>query len=88
MSLPEFAPHEAYAVPVPTAPLPIVIVGAGGIVRDAHLPAYRKAGFPVVALVDRIPEKAEALAADFDVPLVLGSVKEAAAAPTPSTTSR
>ena len=35
------------AWPVPSAPRPIVIVGAGGIVSDAHMPAYRKAGFAV-----------------------------------------
>jgi predicted dehydrogenase len=29
---------------------PIAIVGAGGIVNDAHLPAYRKAGFDVVGI--------------------------------------
>ena len=28
-------------------PLPIVMIGAGGIVRNAHLPAYRKGGLPV-----------------------------------------
>ena len=33
--------------PLPRAPRPIVIVGAGGIVNDAHLPAYRLAGLPV-----------------------------------------
>jgi predicted dehydrogenase len=32
-----------------------VIIGAGGIVRNAHLPAYRKAGFPVAAIVDSDP---------------------------------
>ena len=26
---------------------PIVCIGGGGIMRDAHLPAYRKSGFPV-----------------------------------------
>lgn len=36
----------------PSDPRPIVIVGAGGIVRDAHLPAYRKAGFAVAGLCD------------------------------------
>ncbi len=30
--------------PAPGSPKPIVIIGAGGIVRDAHLPAYRQAG--------------------------------------------
>ncbi|MFG6448637.1 Gfo/Idh/MocA family protein [Roseateles sp. BYS180W] len=38
--------------PLPSAPRPIVIVGTGGIVNDAHMPAYRKAGFKVVGLVD------------------------------------
>ena len=27
---------------MPTKLLPIVIIGAGGIVSDAHLPAYKK----------------------------------------------
>ena len=34
--------------PLPANPRPIVIFGAGSIVGDAHFPAYRKAGFPVV----------------------------------------
>ncbi|MGN6103204.1 MAG: gfo/Idh/MocA family oxidoreductase, partial [Devosia sp.] len=36
--------------PRPSTPRPIVIVGAGGIVGDAHLPAYRLAGFRVAGL--------------------------------------
>ena len=28
----------------PANPKPIVIVGAGGIIRDAHMPAYKMAG--------------------------------------------
>jgi len=49
------------------APLPIVIVGAGGIVRDAHLPAYKKAGLPVAALIDRDGARARAMAVEFGV---------------------
>ena len=30
---------------MPSKLTPIVIVGAGGIVNDAHLPAYKKVGF-------------------------------------------
>jgi predicted dehydrogenase len=45
--------------------LPIFIVGAGGIVRDAHLPAYRKAGFTVVGICDLDRGKAEALQSSF-----------------------
>ena len=42
-------------------PLPIVLVGAGGIMRNAHLPAYRKGGLPVVAIVDRESARAQEL---------------------------
>ena len=38
--------------PLPSFPKPIVIVGAGGIVNDAHMPAYRKAKFEVLCLYD------------------------------------
>jgi predicted dehydrogenase len=66
-------------------PLPIVVIGAGGIVRDAHLPAYQKAGFPVAALVDTDAEKAEEVARKFSVPLSTSSLQHAIAkAPTNS----
>ena len=48
-------------------PLPIVLVGAGGIVRNAHLPAYRKGGLPVVAIVDRDPHRAQELASEWGI---------------------
>ncbi len=35
--------------------------------RNAHLPAYAKAGFPVVAVSDPAPETAARLAADFNI---------------------
>ena len=38
--------------PRPRVVRPVVLIGAGGIAHDAHLPAYAKAGFPVVAVVD------------------------------------
>ena len=52
--------------PRPGAPRPIVIVGAGGIVNDAHLPAYRLAGFPVAGVFDLDRDKARALAGRWD----------------------
>lgn len=61
---------------MPTRPHPIVILGAGGIVRDAHLPAYRKAGFTVAGLYDRDLARAEALAGEWGVP-VFASLEEA-----------
>jgi predicted dehydrogenase len=63
--------------PKPVVALPIIVIGAGGIVHDAHLPAYRKAGFPVAALVDVNREKAEALAKEFAIPFCGTSIAEA-----------
>lgn len=48
--------------PKPEQSRPIVIFGAGSIVSDAHLPAYRKAGFDVQGIFDPDHEKARALA--------------------------
>jgi predicted dehydrogenase len=45
----------------------IGIVGAGGIVHYAHLPAYRAAGFRVVGLTDLDATKAAAVAAQAGV---------------------
>lgn len=64
--------------PAPSAPKPIVIVGAGGIVRDAHLPAYRKADLPVAGAVDLDPARAAALAKDFALPATWPSLAEVA----------
>jgi len=63
--------------PRPSVPRPIISVGSGGIVQDAHLPAYRKAGFPVAALVDVNLDKAQALATKFGVPAAVRTVEEA-----------
>lgn len=45
--------------------MPIAIIGCGGIVRDAHLPAYRMAGFEVAGVYDVDPIRAESLASRF-----------------------
>ena len=63
--------------PLPENPAPIVIVGAGGIVKDAHLPAYRKAGFKVIGIYDRDIAKAEALARTFEIGHVCRFLDEA-----------
>jgi len=59
---------------------PIVIIGAGGIVRDAHLPAYRRAGFKVAGVYDSDLAKAKALAADFKLPVIYATLSEAVGA--------
>ncbi|HEY0010195.1 MAG TPA: Gfo/Idh/MocA family oxidoreductase, partial [Tepidisphaeraceae bacterium] len=59
---------------------PVAIVGAGGIVRDGHLPAYRLAGFPVFGITDVNPAVAQALAAEFGIGSVFPSLAEMTAA--------
>ena len=47
------------------APRPIFVVGAGSIVRDAHLPAYRAAGWTVAGVYDRDAARAAEIAREF-----------------------
>lgn len=65
--------------PMPSKPVPIVTIGAGSIVGDAHFPAYRKGGFPIAGLFDLDRARADAVAARFGVETVYRSLEEAAA---------
>jgi predicted dehydrogenase len=56
-------------------------IGAGFIMRDCHLPAYRKAGFNPVAIASRRKEQAAALAQAYAIPTVGGSLDEVLADP-------
>ncbi len=56
--------------PLPSQPLPVIIFGAGSIVRDAHLSAYKLAKIPVVGIYDPDTEKACQLCAEWDIPLI------------------
>lgn len=69
------------AWPRPSRPRPIVCIGAGAIVRTAHLPAYRRLGLPVAGLFDIDPRASEAAARDCGVPHVFERLTDAAAAP-------
>jgi predicted dehydrogenase len=66
--------------PAPTAPRPIVVIGAGGIVRDAHLPAYARAGLAVAAVAEIDAGRRAAIAQDFAIPQTHATVAEAVAA--------
>lgn len=66
-----------YKPELPLTEQPIIIIGAGGIVADAHLPAYKLANFRVHGIVNRTKERAEKLAAAFGIPNVYHSVAEA-----------
>ena len=62
---------------LPAKPFPILVIGTGGIVKDAHLPAYRMAGFPVWGLYNRTRSRAEALAAEFGIERVFDDLDTA-----------
>lgn len=64
---------------------PIQLVGAGGVVRDAHLPAYRLARLPVAGVFDLDAAKAQGLAAAFGIPRMFSSLQEAVRAAAPHT---
>lgn len=63
--------------PAPSRPEPIVLIGAGGIVRDAHLPAYAKAGLSVLGVCDLDQSRRDSLAKDFDIAEVYASASDA-----------
>ncbi len=65
--------------PRPSAPRPIVVIGAGSIVRDAHLPVYARLGFPVAGIFDIDVEAAKVRASEFSVPVAFGSLDDALA---------
>ncbi len=58
-----------------------MILGAGDIVRDAHLPAYVKAGFPVAGVYDLDPAVAASRAQKFNLKRVFRTMAEATAVP-------
>jgi len=62
---------------LPETPRPIIIIGAGGIVRDGHLPAYAKAGFRVAGIYDLASDRARSLARQFGVEQTFESLQDA-----------
>lgn len=62
---------------LPETKQPIIIIGASGIVKDAHLPAYEMAGFTVFGITNRTISKAHDLAKQFKIEHVFGNVAEA-----------
>ncbi len=67
--------------PRPSAPRPIVVIGAGSIVRDAHLPVYARLGFPVVGIFDADQAAARERADAFGISRVFASLAEALGTP-------
>jgi predicted dehydrogenase len=66
-----------YSPKLPASPSPILIIGTGGIVKDAHLPAYKKAGLPVWGLYNRTLPRARSLAEEYGIEHVFDDLKVA-----------
>ncbi|KAF2327945.1 Gfo/Idh/MocA family protein [Flavobacterium ginsenosidimutans] len=62
---------------LPETEQPIIIIGASGIVKDAHLPAYEMAGFKVFGITNRTISKAHDLQKEFKIDHVFESVADA-----------
>lgn len=52
-------------IEMPTTKTPVVVFGAGSIVTDAHLPAYRDLNVPVAGIFDPDLDKAQKVASDW-----------------------
>jgi predicted dehydrogenase len=72
------------AWPRPSAPRPIVVIGAGAIVENAHLPAYRRLGLEVAGFHDVNLERARTLAATWPGAQVFDTLAAAAGRADPS----
>src|SRR5262245_49514325 len=67
--------------PRASRPRPIVVIGAGAIVRTAHLPAYRRLGLPVAGFYDIVPEQARSTAAIEPAATVFSTIDAAVSYP-------
>lgn len=63
--------------PTPSRAKPIVVIGAGSIVNDSHLPAYRKSGLPISGIFDIDMHRSRDTAEHFAIPKVFPSLASA-----------
>tara|TARA_R110002050_G_scaffold97971_2_gene203636 strand:+ start:22709 stop:23785 length:1077 start_codon:yes stop_codon:yes gene_type:complete len=69
--------NVTYKPLLPETQQPIIIIGASGIVKDAHLPAYKMAGFKVFGITNRTISKAHVLAEKHNIEHVFNTVADA-----------
>src|SRR5262245_28959261 len=67
--------------PAASRPRPIVVIGAGAIVEQAHLPAYRRLGFEVAGFFDLDPARSATLARSWPGARAFTTLDEAASWP-------
>lgn len=80
MDLAEYFVSDAIALP-PKTDYGIGVIGCGGIVNYAHLPAYATAGFRVLTCYDRDRDAAERTAGEHGIPRVASSIGDLLADP-------
>lgn len=80
MDLAGYEVSDAITLP-PRTDYGIGVIGCGGIVNYAHLPAYRQAGFRVLACFDRDPAAAARTAEEHGIPRVADSIDDILADP-------
>ena len=61
----------------PLKSLPIIFIGAGGIIRNAHIPAYKNLGLKIEGVYDINPEVSEKLSKDFSINKVYPNLEDA-----------
>ena len=61
---------------LPEKPRPIVSIGLGGIVHDAHYPAYKIAGFEIISGFDINSDRAAEMKHKFDIPVIYDTLSE------------
>lgn len=64
--------------PRPQAPRPVVIFGAGSIVRDAHLTAYQQLDIPVAGIYDPDTTKSRELCEQHGIPMITSEAEAVA----------
>jgi predicted dehydrogenase len=80
MNLAGYTVSDAILLP-PQTDYGIGIIGCGGIVNYAHLPAYKAAGFTVLACYDKNPETAARTAQAHGIPSIAASIDDLLADP-------
>jgi predicted dehydrogenase len=63
--------------PMPSRRKKIVIIGAGGIVKQAHLPAYTKARYKILGIYDPLESKSKECANEFKIEKVYQNIDDA-----------
>ena len=61
----------------PSKSLPIIFIGAGGIIKNAHIPAYKSLGLTIDGVYDLKTENANNLADEFSISNVYDTLQKA-----------